>query len=410
MEQYIKNQITSALRYLPWNLIKYPFIPKESAQTRQMRSREFLCGVCHPSENVQQVKDANIHWVRYDIPFPYNKDGSISQEYLDFKTRSKAFQDNGIKVMAITPYPYRFFDVGIDVRTPAGEETLRQIARFLVTDLQGIVSGLQITNEMGMPHFTLPLNMKEAVRFIGVQLETIYPIRGSIIIGYNSLYIQANLHSLMQKYLPYCDYVGIDIYLGCFFDMPGYMFLFDTMLDFLWAFTRKPIILMEFGYMSGGAPKTEAQKLEILNQYGARNEQDAKENIVAFVESLPEYMKNRVKLVCENDESRYYNFLFHSDFVNHLYKELPKATKIPGYEHTNEGQAKFYRDLLPRVYRKPFVVGSFVFAYHDDLSCHICGQEGCPTETLWGLTDLNGNPKPSWYAVQEAFGKIQNSK
>jgi len=39
---------------------------------------------------------------------------------------------------------------------------------------------------MGIPHFTLPLTMREAARFIGVNLEAMYPHRDGILIGYNS--------------------------------------------------------------------------------------------------------------------------------------------------------------------------------------------------------------------------------
>ncbi len=410
MEQYIKDQITYGLRYLPWNLIKYPFLPKESKETKRWRSREFLCGVCHPSEDVQQAKAANISWVRFDIPFPFDREGNITQGYLDFKERCRSFRTQNVKVMAITPYPHHYFEVGVDVRTKKGEETLKQIARFLLTDLQGLVSGLQITNEMGMPHFTLPLNVAEAARFIGVQLEAIHPIRGEMLIGYNSAFVQADLHSRMRQYLPYCDYVGIDIYMGCFFNVPGFLWVFDALLNYLWAMTRKPIILMEFGYISAGSPKTASEKLAVLNQYGAKDEADANAHMEQLVEQLPAFMRNHVKLVCENDSDRYYNFLFHSDYTNHLYKELPKATRIPGYGHTYEGQAKFYRDLLPCIYRKPFMAGAFVYSYRDADRCHVCGQDDCPTETRWGLTERDGTPKPAWYAVQEQFANIQKEQ
>lgn len=43
---------------------------------------------------------------------------------------------------------------------------------------------------MGLPHFTMPLNLDEAVRFIGIQLEALNDIKGSVVTGYNS----AGLH------------------------------------------------------------------------------------------------------------------------------------------------------------------------------------------------------------------------
>lgn len=407
MEQFVKDQITYGLKYLPANLIKSFFIKQSSKETEDFRNNQFIRGVCHPRENYSQIKEANIDWIRIDIPFPFNADGTECQSYLNFKNRCKGYVDNNIKVMAVTPYPRDYFDADIDVRTPEGEEKVRKIAEFFVKDLKGLVGAFQITNEMGIPHFILPLNMDEAVRFIGIQLEVMAPIKGDILVGYNSAGPQADLHTKIKPYLKYADYVGVDIYLGCFFAMPGFMWIFDAMLRYLWALTGKPILLQEFGYISGGAPKNKEEKKHILNKYGASDEKDAKENIVKFVDNLNEHFAKHVKRVCGNDSSRYYDLLFHSDLTNHLYCELPAVTKIPGYDHTPEGQGKFYRDIIPGLYSRKYLCGMFIYCYQDPRSCHVCGQEECPTETKWGLVDNKGNPKPSYYAVKKMFGRIK---
>ncbi len=406
MEQFIKDQIKYGLKYVPANLIKYPFIKKSSAETAALRNKGFICGVCHPDEYYKELKEANIGWVRIDIPFPYDLNWQPNKAFEDFRNWCKKFCEHGIKVMAVTPYPREYFNRGVDVRTPDGEEKVREITRLIIDELKDCIHGLQITNEMGIPHFILPLeSMDEAVRYIGIQLEEIYPIKGDIIIGYNSAGPQADLHSKMIPYLKYCDYVGIDIYIGCFFH--GYMWMFDAMLDYLYALTKKPVILMEFGYISKGEPKNKEEKKKILERFGAKSENDARENIASFVEGMPEYMKKHVKNVCKNDESRYFNLIFKSDFNDHLYQELPASTKIPGYPHTYEGQAKFYKNILPRLYKKPFLAGAFVFQYSDSSTCHICGESGCPIETKWGLTESDGSPKPSYFEVQSAFGKMR---
>ena len=407
MEQFFIDQVKYGLKYIPSNLIKYPFIKKCSAETKALHDNEFICGVCHPSNNYRQISDANISWVRFDIPFPFDKNWEVTDYFLEFKEECRKFTENGIKVMAVTPYPRDFFDIGIDVRTPAGEQKVREAARYIITELKDVIGGLQITNEMGMPHFTLPLeNLDEAARYIGLQLEEIYPIRGDILLGYNCAGPQADLHCRMTPYLKYCDYVGIDIYMGCF--APGFIWMFDALLAYLWAMTRKPIILMEFGYISKGAPKTKAEKKAILRKYGAKNEKDAKNNIEKFVSELPEFMQAHIKNVCQNDVGRYFNLIFKSDYKTHLYKELPKTTIIPGYPHSYEGQAKFYEDILPRLHVKPFLIGAFIYSYSDARACHVCGETDCPTETKWGLTERNGTPKPAYYAVQKAFQKIKN--
>ncbi len=409
MEQFIIDQIKYGLKYLPVSLAKYPFTEKSNAQAKALREKEFICGVCHPSEDYKQITDANIGWVRMDIPFPFDMDWKPAEDFAQFKEKCEKFTENGIKVMAITPYPWEFFNRSLNPLSPEGKIKLRETARYIINELRHCIGGLQITNEMGIPHFTLPLqNLDEAAQYIGIQLEEIYPIKGDIIIGYNCAGPQADLHCRMFDYLKYCDYVGIDIYMGCF--APGFMWMFDALLDYLWVLTKKPIILMEFGYMSKGAPRSKEEKLATLQKYGASSEKDAKENIAKFVSNLPEFMQNHIKNVCKNDESRYFNLIFKSDYKTHIYKELPKTTSLPGYPHTYEGQAKFYRDILSRLYKKPFLAGTFVYMYHDADACHICGQTDCPTETKWGLTERDGTPKKAYYAVKEAYGKMRGKQ
>ena len=409
MEQFVIDQITSGLKYLPANLVKSFFIPDSSAQTEKMREN-FICGVCHPHGDMKKITDANIEWIRTDIPFPFENDGSISQSYTEYKNRCLEFKTNGIKVMAVTPYPKHYIEHDADIREKDGENKVREIARFMIRDLQGVVAGLQITNEMGMPRFTKPLEMKDAARFIGVQLKEMYYLRGDIVIGYNSAGPQADLHALMKPYYKYCDYVGIDIYLGCFYGVPGLMCIFDALVRFLWAMTGKPILLQEFGYISGGHTKTRKQRNELLQRYGAKNRKDAKTNIEKFVDSLPKTLSEHTKYICDEDKERYYNFLFRSDMRDHLYSELQRITKIPGYDHTPEGQGKFYDDIIERLYNLKYVAGMIIYCYQDSDTCYVCGQADCPVETKWGLVDAQGNPKPSYYAVQRGFGKIKGDK
>lgn len=406
MEQFIIDQVTYGLKYVPANLAKSFFIKKSSAETKKLR-KNFILGVCHPNEDYQKINDANIGWIRIDIPFPYAKEGGFSKSYESFKARCRGYVDNGIKVMAVTPYPQSFIEYGLDPRKSENEEGVKEVARFLAQDLKGYVGAFQVTNEMGIPRFTIPLTMDEAARFIAIQLEAMYPVKGDMLVGYNSAGPQADLHTKLRGYHKYCDYVGVDIYLGCFYGAPGFMFLFDALLRYLWALTGKPVLLQEFGYIGAGAPKTKAEKKAILGKYGAKSEKDAKKNIEAFVGNMPKYFADHINFLAGNDPKRYNELLFNSDLTNHLYCELPRTTKIPGYEHTPEGQAKFYADILPRLYSLPYVCGSIIYCWQDSDKCYVCGQAECPTETVWGLTDRNGNPKPSYYAVQKAMGHIR---
>lgn len=411
MDDFLKNQIINSIKYIPANIAKSFFIKKSNPETRSMRAKHgFIRGACHTNDNYDQIKQADIAWVRHDVPYPFDENGNLRQAYTQRREAFRRYRENGLKVMAITYYPGDCIRYGADIRTAAGEQKLREVSRFLIDDLRDCIDGIQVANEMGMPHFTLPLTMEEAVRFIGVQLEELYPRRGNIIIGYNSAGPQLDLHLPMKKYLHYCDYVGLDMYLGCFFNMPGFMFLFSVMARFLWAFTGKPILMQEFGYISDGKPKTKEEKKKILQAYGFESEKQAASDIEAFVGNLSDHFAGHVRKACGNDVSKYATLLFSGDMKNHLYKELPRITVIPGYPHTPEGQAKFFRKVLHLFHDLDFVCGCFIYCYSDYEKCGYCGQEDCPTETRWGLVDSNGKPKPAYYAVREIYGKIKNSE
>ena len=410
MEDFIKEQITLGLKSFSGNLVKSLFIPSSSKETEKRRKQGFICGVCHPNGDTDLIKGANIEWIRIDIPFPFDQDGNETESSRSFKARAKRFADAGIKVMAVTPYHHDYTANGIVITSREGEKRIREIAFFLLNDLRGLVSGYQVANEMGIPRFTVPLTVKQGARFIGIQLEAMFPHRGDAIIGYNAAGPQPNLQVYMKPYYKYCDYVGYDLYMGCFFNMPGFMFIFDVIAKYLWACTGRPILLQEFGYISEGAPKTKEEKREIIRGYGFDNEKEARKNIVAFVDNLPEYMQEHIKRVCQNNESKYLDFVFNGDYKNHIYRELPKLTKIPGYPHTPQGQADFYRDILKRLYKQKCLIGAIVYCWQDSGTCYVCGQSDCPTETRWGLVDMDGNPKPSYYAVRDALAEIKSKQ
>ncbi|MBO5395276.1 MAG: hypothetical protein J6A97_00170 [Clostridia bacterium] len=404
MDDFLKDQIINCIRYLPHNIIKSYFIKPYSEETIAFRKKTgFIRGVSSADEDYDLLQGANIEWVRESLPAPFNKDGSVNERYTAFKEKCLRYKEHGIKVMGITPLPNEYLGCGIDIREKGGEEKLRQVSRFIMEDVKDIVGGLQIANELGMPRFMIPYNMKECIRFLGVQMEEMYPLKGDCIIGYNSAGPQVDLHLGMKPYLKFCDYVGMDMYLGCFFSLPGFCWLFDVMVRYLWAFTGKPVLMQEFGYIGGGKPKTRREKDEILKSYGFESEKEAKKDIMRFVESLPEHFCNHVKFVCGENREMMTDFMFSGDMTNHLYKELPRVTVIPGMPHTPEGQAKFFRNVIPRLYKLPFMCGAIIYCYSDFHYCGYCGQHDCPTETMWGLVDTNKKPKPSYYAVKEVF-------
>ncbi len=407
MDDFLKDQIINCIKYLPTNIIKSYFIKKSSAETEAFREKTgFIRGVTTADEGYELLSGANINWVRESLPAPFMADGSINEKYTEFKEKCLRYAQHGIKVMGITPLPNEYLNHGIDMRTPEGEQKLREVSRFIMEDVRDIVGGLQIANELGMPRFMIPYNMDECIRFLGIQMEEMYPLRGNVVIGYNSAGPQVDLHLGMKPYYKYCDYVGMDMYLGCFFSLPGFAWMFDIMVRYLWAFTGKPILMQEFGYIGGGKPKTKQEKIKILNSYGFKDEKEAKKDIMKFVDALPPHFRNHVKFVCGDNVQVTKDFMFAGDMTNHLYKELPRITVIPGMPHTPEGQAKFFTNVIDRLYKLPFMCGTIIYCYSDFHYCGYCGQTDCPTETLWGLVDTDRKPKPSYYAVKEAYGRI----
>ena len=409
MEAFINDMLKSTVKYLPAHLCASYFKKRSSPEISQVKSRAggFLKGVCHPSRNYEQIKGAGFEWFRSDIPFPFDKEGNVRQNYLDWKEAVRGFAENGLRTFAVTPYPKEFLAAGIDPRLPEDEARVRETAVFLLEDLRGLVDAFQITNEMGVPRFTNPLTMEQAVRFIGIQLEAMHPHRGDIIIGYNAVMIQCDLHARMRPWLKYCDYVGIDIYVGCFAPVANWPYTFDMMLRYLWSMTRKPVILTEFGYISGGAPKTPEEKQAILERYGVSGEKEARENLGAFMERIKEVSPQIWNYTTRNASGDYADFIFQLDFCNHFYSELPARTVIKKYPHTPDGQAAFYAEILPRIAKLPFLIGAFVYCWKDSERCYVCGQDDCPTETRWGIVDMQHNEKPAYYAVRDALANIR---
>ena len=366
----------------------------------------FIKGVCHAEPDYELIKNANIGWFRDDIPFPYDKDGNLSESYLAWKEYAKGYVDEGIRIFGVTPYPSDYIEYGLDPRDPANKEAIQDIARFYVEDLRDIVGVFQITNEMGVDRFTYPLEMDEARDFIGMQLEAMDPIKGDILIGYNltaqSLFPNV-LPLMMREYHKYCDYVGMDIYMGCFEPVLKNADQFVTVLKLIRLLTGKPVILCEFGYIGLGEPKTSSEKRQILKQYGYNSELQAMANIDDFINNLPEELRNEFDRYA--DESPLYraNLMFNGEFSNHLYCELDEGMGLYGFPHTPLGQAAFFSYVIPKVRSLDFVIGALVYCWSDSGACYVCGQAECPVETKWGIVDSEGNPKPAYYAVKYAF-------
>lgn len=368
----------------------------------------FMKGICHDNGEIEMLQNANIEWKRDDIPFPFEADGSLSPSYVSWKAEMQEYVNNGIRIFSITPYSDDYIEYGLDPRDETSREGIQDIARFFMEDLDGIVSAFQVTNEMGIDRFTLPLTLDEAAEFIGMQLEAMHPIRGDVIIGYNlgGLAI-LQLPMKMAPWHKYCDYVGVDMYLGSFEDIANRLDQYLAIIGFVRKVTCKPVILCEFGYIGYGEPKTEEEKIAVLQKYGYNSEAEATADMDNFLLKLPPEMSEEIiELYPDYSDEELADIIFNGEYSNHFYCTLPDGYGLKGYEHSPEGQADFYADLIPRIEMLDYVMGAFIYCWDDSDACYVCGQGDCPVETGWGIVDLNGNPKPAYYAVQEAFGNI----
>lgn len=395
--------LTALCNLFPSNLL---YLFDKQCNALLEKTGGFMAGVCHPQPEVDLIKDAGLGWIRVDLPYLYQEDGSVNPFYEYWKQAAAEYAAQGLKILAVTPYPYNYELLsGIDITDEEGLKKVAEIARFYCEDLQGIVSAFQITNEMGVDRFTKNVTMEQAARFIGVQAEAMNDVKGNVIVGYNLG--GAGYFSLpfqMNKYKAYIDYVGVDIYLGCFENFVKNPDLTFVVMNAVRLVTGKPIILMEFGYISLGEAKTEEEKSAILQQYGVAGEEEARADINAFISRLPEKLRLEFEsLYANKTDGEKADLLFKGEYANHIYRELAAGTGLWGYPHTAEGQEKFYRHMFQRIKKIKWCVGAMIYMWDDTDTCYVCGQADCPVETGWGIVDRNGTPKPSYYAIKEAL-------
>ena len=398
----------------------------QKVKTLKAKTGGIIHGVCHPKGDIEGIKSANVDWVRFDLTSPVlDPDGNPTEGYLSFKEDAKVYADQGIKVMCVTPYPTEYLYSSlyggdedsqtvssVDPRTTNGLLHVAEDARYMAQDLQGIVSAFQITNEMTVDRFRKPLTLDEAAAYIGVQLEAMSHVKQDIIVGYNvadfSMY---QLYTLLKPYSKYCDYLGLDLYLGCFENTFKSLFWYDIILRGFYQQTGLPMIVNEFGYIGAGQALTDEERVAFLQKFGYNSEEEAIENILDLIENEnfnPTIRERLYQEIPDKNPEQLADLLFNASNTNcyrqHFYEELSNGYQLTNYEHTREGQAQFYTDVINKHFKKmKFLCGSFAYCWKDSTSCYICGSANCPVETGWGFIDLNGEKKPSYYSLQEAY-------
>lgn len=377
-------------------------LPNKNVQKILDNNGGMIYGVCHPNENYEMLNNAGLKWVRFDIPCPYDRNGNIRQAYIDFKERCKGYVENGIKVMAVTPYPKDYIS-DMDFNPVEDIEKTKELAVFLYNDLKDITGAFQITNEMGLVGFMTPLTLEEAALYIGIQLEAISEVKDeNFPIGFNTadlIKVSRDLHKLMKPYLKYCDYVGIDLYTG----NQGKAEAKDyaKKVKKLYRMTGKPVIIEEFGFWSAGSPKSAEQKAEILGIYGYKTEAEAIADGENFINKLPSLFRNTLNLEHPGEEEEWAKLVF-TQYSSHFYGET-SADTIENIPHTPEGQAEYFKSVMTELQKLNCLAGMIIYCCQDMQTCWVCGHDWCPFETKWGIFNIDGTPKPAYYAVKEVI-------
>ncbi|MBQ7153071.1 MAG: hypothetical protein IJR83_03940 [Clostridia bacterium] len=372
------------------------------------RCNGFLKGICHPGQNLDLVKAAGFGWVRWDVPFPYDKNGKKAPSFEHFIGRCKAFADIGIRTICVSPYPRDFLECGIDVRTEEGLATVSDICRRMAADMKDVVGCWQATNEMFVPAFRAPITEEEAVGFVAASIQGLRAAGTDALIGHNCYASGWEKYALaIDERSGGSDYAGVDLYAGTW--GPGGVDSYIPELERVAALAGLPVILMEFGFASKGSSTDLYSNGQInwenpvLNSFLNRfSFKDAHE-----VLAEPDRFVRTVLDTCSPDMAKRARECSPSDKIPYIMQSVPHLLKSwpakSDTEHTPQTQAEFYTRLLPRLMEHPQICGAAIYCMYDSDNCFTCGMEDCPCETAWGLVRHDGTPKPAYEAVAAVF-------
>ncbi|MBE6892126.1 MAG: hypothetical protein E7481_08910 [Ruminococcaceae bacterium] len=355
----------------------------------------FIKGICHPNDNYDVLKDAGLRWVRRDIPYPFDKEGNISDEYISYKERCIKFAENGINCINVTPYPSAFLRRGIDVTTEEGLMKAGEVCAFIAKDYKEMKSCWQITNEMHVRHFRSPLNEIQAKDFIIACMKGFKKGDPDAVVGHNSIDRVWMDHCVEIDRECDCDFTGVDLYDGTWSN--GGPDTFIPWVEEIYSHIKKPIIFMEFGFNSNGGviEDVQAEADSLAQNVGFKNFEDAMANMDAFIDTFPEPIKRRILHCVPEDRP---GCVMQS--MLHIAKKWYTDCKIP---HTEEGQAEFYRQLLPKLLNHSYVGGAVIYCLKDSIHCFFCDQPDCPCETTWGILHNDETPKPAYDVIKQIF-------
>jgi len=305
------------------------------------------------------MRRLGINWVRTAItcyPFVDSKK-NFDERFIAFENMVRKVRANGFKLMLVTYLPAH---IPRSFGKPGSKEyfeNCEKLCFFLAEHFSVEIRRWVISNEMNLEMFRKPLTMDEAIQFLKSCGKGIKKGNPSAEICVNMAGFNETAFSMYKKLFQdenvVFDYVGADGYFGSWH--PGGPSEWNLALERLYALTKKPILIQEFGYSSKGSVMTDEER-------------------------------SRGVYPCK------------------LKKWWFKWMK----GHTEEEQAEYLRQAMKIFVSKPYVAGAFYFSWRDQERCWQCGSSDCPVETGWGLVDTNGKPKLSYYAYQriiQAFSR-----
>lgn len=258
----------------------------------------FIAGVCHAREKLDCIAAANIRWNREDVPFPFQpgKFGELTPAYIAYRDKVRRCAARGLNTMCVTPYPKAFAQFGVDPASAEGLAVVEETLRWMAADLKAAgLRGYQITNELNVFHFRVPLTMEQVPAFLIAGIRGVHAGDPDAILGYNSAGVGPEVQAMIEQVRPYhdlVDYMGVDSYRGTWSDGEPDDILCE--IDATYNAVGLPVLVQEFGFSSAGEIYTPEEALAYVRSTGFDSLEAVYENPEAFLERIPYALAKRV--------------------------------------------------------------------------------------------------------------------